>query len=117
MSKVECRVLAIWPRLFFFTFFLVLLQPRDPLHYLLFLPGFFVPLSYRGQLRPLYIWLGWSFFSALCTPGSSSALLAWGGECIVAGAGFAAGLYGRQDRRWLLVLQVMGLLMGGMILV
>lgn len=117
MSKVEGRILANWPRLFFFTFLLVLLRPQDPLHYLLFLPGCFASLSCREQLRPLYLWLGWSFFSALCAPEPSVALVAWGGECIVAGAGFAAGLSGRQDRWWLRVLQVIGWLMGGMILV
>ncbi|NLC53515.1 MAG: O-antigen ligase family protein [Firmicutes bacterium] len=117
MSKVARRVFAHWPRFFFFTFLLVLLRPQDPLHYLFFLLGFFVPLSHRGQLRPLYLWLGWSFFSALCASEPSSALVAWGEECVVAGAGFAAGLYGRQDRRWLWALQVAGWLMGGMILI
>lgn len=114
---MQRRVLAYWPRLFFFTFVLILLQPQELLAYLFFLPAFFLPLSGRGQYRPLYLWLGWSFFSTLWAPGSASLLRTWGAEGIIAGAGYAAGLFGREDRRWLVALQVIGLLTGGLILV
>ncbi|HHW12821.1 MAG TPA: O-antigen ligase family protein [Firmicutes bacterium] len=120
MSRVKQRVLAHWPRLFFFTFLLVLLRPQDSLPYLFFFPGFVLSSScllLREQTRPLYLWLGWSFFSAICAPGFPASLWTWGEECLVAGAGFAAGLYGRQDRRWLLAMEIIGLIMGVMTLV
>ncbi|NLM36644.1 MAG: hypothetical protein GX202_00775, partial [Firmicutes bacterium] len=100
MTGARRRALASWPRLFFYTFLLVLLRPEDPLPYLFFLPGIFFSSAFRGETRPLYLWLGWSFFSALWAPGFPASLATWGEECLVGGAGFAAGLYGRQDRRW-----------------
>lgn len=117
MSGIARPVLRHWPRFFLYSLFFVFLAPLDPLHYLPFLPGYFVSLSYCGMVRPLYLWLGWSFFSALLAPGFPGTLLDFGREAIVAGAGFVAGLYGRQDRRWLVILVTFAFLMVGLILI
>ncbi|HHT49310.1 MAG TPA: O-antigen ligase family protein [Firmicutes bacterium] len=117
MSKQAGRRQDIWACLFLFSFCLVLLRPGDPLNFLLFLPGYFFPLRYTGKIRPLYLWLGWAFFSALLAPEFPPSLHVFGQECMIATTGFYAGLYGRQDRRWVWGLILVGFLMAGLIFI
>ena len=116
MSENDHRTPAFWPPLFTFTLFLVLTRPDDPLPFLLFLPGLYIQ-PWTEKIRPLLLWLGWSFFSACFAPDLASSWRAFGQESMIAFAGFSAGMYGRQDRRWLWVFQIWTALTVGLILI
>ena len=115
MNKIDRRTPAFWPQIFIFTFFLVLLRPADSLSFILFLPGLFIQ-SRTEKIRPLFLWLGWSFFSACLSPDLAASLLDFSRESILAFAGFSAGVYGQKDRRWLWVFQIWAALTIGLIL-
>ncbi|NLY91789.1 MAG: O-antigen ligase family protein [Firmicutes bacterium] len=117
MSKPESRLSGYWLRFFLFNLCLVLLQPEVVFNFLLFLPGYLLPMQYAGAKSLLYLWLGWAYFSALFSPGFPSSLLALGHEFVLVTAGFYAGLYSRQDRRWVWVLFFIGFLMVGLIFI
>lgn len=117
MIKPESRLIGYWPHLFLFNLCLILLQPEVAFNFLFFLPGYLLPLHFVGEKCLLYLWLGWAYFSALFSPEFPSSLWALGQEFVFATAGFYAGLYGRQEHRWVWVLIFTGFLMVGLIFI
>ncbi|HEY8392196.1 MAG TPA: O-antigen ligase family protein [Capillibacterium sp.] len=111
------RFIPYWPKLYLFALWVVLLQPEAAFNFLLFLPGALFPLQFTGAQNLFYLWSGWAYFSALFSPGFPSSLVTFGLEMIVVTAGFYAGLYARQDRRWVWIFFAAGLLTAGLSLV